>query len=72
MDDPEGHEVRQSHLSCPTKAGAGHSAGDEYVTLAAIYVRTSTAENKSEMGIGLGGFGVVESTDRIPFGGVRS
>ena len=27
MDDPEGHEVRQSHLSCPTKAGAGHSAG---------------------------------------------
>ena len=25
MDDPEGHEVRQSHLSCPTKAGAGRS-----------------------------------------------
>ena len=25
MDDPEGHEVRQSHLSCPAKAGAGRS-----------------------------------------------
>ena len=25
MDDPEGHEVRQSHLSCPAKAGAGCS-----------------------------------------------
>ena len=72
MDDPEGHEVRQSHLSCPTKAGAGRSVGDEYVTLAAIYVRVSTAENKSEMGIGLVGFGVVESTGRTPFGGVRS
>ena len=42
------------------------------MTLAAIYVRVSTAQNKSEMKNTLVGFGVVESTDRIPFGGVRS
>ena len=72
MDDPEGHEVRQSHLSCPAEAGAGRSAGDEYVTLTAIYVRVSTAENKSEMGIGLGGFGVVGNVEGEVLVGVRS
>ena len=42
------------------------------MTLAAIYVRVSTAENKSEMRIGLGGFGVVGNVEGEVLVGVRS